>query len=247
MGKKTIKELSSHKFSIDISGANKIALDTLSDNMKMKYAPTINKLISGVCNLNPNVKQALLQFCKMQYNYIEELEGKAEKFEKADLKEQKDQYSELATLLNGGIDPNFSSADKMKKIKLKGGYLIIPSDWIVLNEEEASMYEYAGVVEVRRNAEFNDVPHFVFFNEYKRARDYNDVLKDKVNALCSKAYPRYKEIMEKQVVLQHDPNNPGGYLNAEEFRNAPFIGFFHLPDQGDEKDPTCGAMIIRTK
>lgn len=246
MARKTIKELKSHKFSVDVGGENKIALDILSENMKMKYGPTINLLISGICRLHPNVKRELLEFCQTQYISASETQVHAGVMENKELEEQKAQYLTLAKLINDGNHLSVQSSDRMRKVKLKDGYLIIPSNWIVLNEDEGNKYAYAGVVECRNSGLYN-VPHFVFLNEYKYGCDYNEELYEYVHSMCIKAWPSFEDIIKKQVKPIPNPLKHGDYLNVKEFLEAPTIGHFHLPESNETNNPVCGAVIIRTK
>lgn len=73
---------------------------------------------------------------------------------------------------------------KMQKIEMLGGFLICPSDYIILNREDAEHFAYASVVEVR-NAKFG-VPHFLVFS-LKDATDYNkNVLLNLINVTTKK-------------------------------------------------------------
>ncbi|MEE1255629.1 MAG: hypothetical protein UHN47_03840 [Lachnospiraceae bacterium] len=52
--------------------------------------------------------------------------------------------------------------------------------------------------------------------------------------------------MEKQVELIEDINNKGQYLNQDEYLASPIIGYFHIYENGDVKEPPFGAVIVRT-
>jgi hypothetical protein len=137
----------------------------------------------------------------------------------------------------------------MKKIKLADGYLIIPSDWIVVNPEQAENCRYAAVIECR-NSEKYGVPHFIYFNNYQYGNQYTDSMEEHFYSLCRKAWSRFTEIEELNMKnkLVPDPENKGQYLNAEAHLAAPIIGLFSIEEQGENpvNDPPYGAMIVRT-
>ena len=246
MGRKLLRELDSHRFSVDIGGNNKKMLDLLADRLNMKYSPTINHIISTFCVMTPEVKHAFLEFCSTQYTKISKAQRCEGAFGTDFLEKQKEQYLEIAKLINDGKELSIKENEPMKKIKLKDGYLIIPSDWIVLNEDEGHLYSYAGVIECR-NSEKYSIPHFVFLNEHKYGGDYTNSLYEKIHQMCIDTWPDFKEIINRQVNPIPDPDLPGNYLNMNEFMSAPTIGYFHLPESTENKNPVCGAMIVRTK
>ena len=129
---------------------------------------------------------------------------------------------------------------------MKDGYLIIPKEWIVLNEEDAMYCRYAGVVECRNSAKYG-IPHFVFFTHAEYGRDYDT---DLINEMCCNAWPKFKDIMAQQVEPIKDPEKPGEYLNVQEHLASPYIGYFSIDeaDSGlrDIEDMPYGAMIVRT-
>lgn len=244
MGRKLLRELDSHRFSVDIGGQNKKILDTLADKLNMKYSPTINRIITAFCVMSPEVKQAFLDFCLSQCTTISNLQTNEGEIGKAYLERQKEQYLEIARLINGGAELKIETKARMKRIKLKNGYLEIPSDWIILNENEGHLYSYAGVIECRNSAKYN-IPHFVFLNEHKYGCDYTEELYHRVHKMCIEAWPNFSEIIKKQVIPIPNPEQSGSYLNAEEFMSAPTIGYFHLPESTETKEPVCGAKIVR--
>lgn len=246
MGRKLLRELDSHRFSVDIGGKNKKVLDILANRLNMKYSPTINRLITSFCTMTPEVKNSFLEFCLTQCKKISELQKNEGQIGKAFLEEQKKEYLEIAKLINEGIELQIKEEKTIKRVKLKDGYLEIPSEWIVLNESDSDLYSYAGVIECRNSAHYN-VPHFVFLNEHKYACDYTDDLYEKVHKMCIEVWPDFKEIIKKQVKPVPDPTTPGNYLNLDEFMAAPTIGHFHLPLNTETKNPVCGAQIVHTK
>ena len=64
------------------------------------------------------------------------------------LNAEKNQYLEIAQLLNDGIPVSYDNTDPcLRKIPVKNGLLVIPKEWILLNQEDAENCLYAVVVE----------------------------------------------------------------------------------------------------
>lgn len=246
MARKRILALSSYKFSMDLSGENKDAVDEATENFGMKYGPFINMLIQRFMRMPDRMKKAFIDFCISQCQEIDRQLEVAGDFEKKNLEKEKEHYLEIARIINGGIDISYEADSDMKKIAMKDGYLIIPKEWIVLNEEDAMYCRYAGVVECRNSAKYG-IPHFVFFTHAKYGRDYDT---DLINEMCCDAWPKFKDIMAQQVEPIKDPEKPGEYLNVQEHLASPYIGHFSIDeaDSGlrDIEDMPYGAMIVRT-
>ena len=247
MGRKKIIKLNSHKFSVDVSGENKKYLDELTDNLGMKYGPSINLIISVFAGMPKDIKATILGFCEEKYRELTSYQKVADEMEKAELENKKEWYLTIARLMNKGRDIVIKHEDAMRKIEIKNGYLIIPADWIILNPEQAKYCMYAGVLECRNSARYG-IPHFVFFSDTKYACDYDALLYEHIQEMCTKAWPDYKAlVLDRQVKLIMDPDRPGQYLNAQDFMEAPTIGHFHISESSECDNPPCGAVIVRTK
>lgn len=136
-----------------------------------------------------------------------------------------------------------SDNDNMRIISLKSGVVVVPKDWIVLdNFSDPSECMYAGVVEVRQPLEGHiDANHFVFFSNYKYGIDYPEDMDEKVYAACVQKDPSFQKILDALKTKGKD-----------EYGGIP--GLFHIVEKGDpmrwtkdEPDfkPPYGAMIIR--
>ncbi len=149
----------------------------------------------------------------------------------------------------------------MKRVMLKDGYLIIPKDFIVLQDtvDAAEKCLYAGVVESRNHEKYG-IPHFVFFSNYKYGKEFDDELHTKVYEACAKAYPEFKKYFNMQVDI---PQQKGGaekwqdpefLARMEKWDQAPCFGLFAIVEKGDplywnsihpNYEPPYGAMIVR--
>lgn len=253
MARRKIIDSDSCKFSLNVSGDNKKTLDDLTANYMLKYGPMINKIIGTFCRMPDPIKKVIEKACLSEYKRIsEELENTPDGFHRQPLEQERESYLEILKLINDGIYviPEEDSEDNaMKKVKLADGYLIIPSNWIVVNPERAESCRYAAVLECRNSAKY-EVPHFIYLNNYKYGSEYTNDMKEQFYSLCRKTWPRFSEIEELNKKNQPvpDPDNKGHYLNAEAYLNAPIIGLFSIDEQGDNLtgEYPYGAMIVRT-
>lgn len=248
MARKRILSLSSYKFSMDLSGENKQAVDEATTNYNMKYGPFINMLIKLFLRMPDGMKETFVDFCKSQCVELDRQLPVAGDFEKKDIESEKEIYLEIARVINGGHEVHYRTIDApvMRKIAMQDGFLIIPDDWIVLNKKDAKTCRYAGVVECRNHQKFG-IPHFVFFTNAEYGKDYDT---DLIDELCCKAWPKFKNVLKKQVDPIRDPEKPGEYLNLKEHLESPYIGYFGIGEADNdlreiERMP-YGAMIVRT-
>lgn len=252
--------MAANKLTIDLSDDNKEILEQIKSERRVAYGNTINNLISTFCNMPVQVKKDLLATIKPK---IKELYKEMDVSGDCRFKEivaQADAYMEIATFLNDGKSISLESLEAeptLKKYPLKDGVLICPDDWIILNPAQASVMEYAGVVECRNSENFGKehfgtrIPHFLFFSNKKYGNEYDEYYTDHINQLCVKAWPDFKTVLDNQVKPIDDPERPGHQINADEWMKAPTIGHFAVYEHGDpiygaNYEPPAGARIIRT-
>lgn len=240
------------KLSFDLTDENAETLNAIKQEQRTPFGQTINSLIEFFCRIPADVSGELLTFCKQQIKDLYEEMDRAGEYEAQALMNKSQTYQNLAMFLNHGrrisID-SIESKPKMQKIEMLNGALICPSDYIILNRDEAEDSEFASVVEVR-NAKFG-VPHFVFFH-HKNANDYTQSDYDIIEKFCVREWPRFQEIIDSLVEPIPDPtaNNKWQYLNAAEVDAAPQIGHFSIYIQGDPRYPSnykppMGTRIIK--
>lgn len=88
MGRKRIRDLDSYKFSLDINGENKKALDCLTCNLDLKYGPIINHLISLFCCMPNNIKDSFLDFCILRCEELMKQQNVSGVMEKEEIKKE---------------------------------------------------------------------------------------------------------------------------------------------------------------
>ena len=252
MARKKIIDSNACKFSLFISGDNKETLDELTDNYQLKYGPMINKIIGTFCRMPKSVKNVLETTCVSEYKRLtKELSHANDDFHKKALEEEKDLYYEILRLINSGkyeIPEVISADNTMKKIEIADGYLIIPSDWIVVNPEQAKSCRYAAVLECKNSERYN-VPHFIYFNNYKYANEYTESLEKDFYKLCEKNWDRFSDIekLSNDNQLRPDPEHEGQYLNLDEYLASPIIGLFSIEEENEDSNEEYpfGARIVR--
>lgn len=244
------KTISTNRLTIDLTDENKSILEKLKLVLQKPFGQIVNQTISTVCDAPKNVKEETLNFYKRQIKTLYKQMDNTSPFELQALSEKAQAYINLAMLMNDG---KYISIDEIKKepdmvrYEIEGGYVICPENWIVINPEMARQCYYAGVVECRR-ADYN-MPHFLFFTN-KHRHDYDGALYKEVNEACCKAWPKFHEILAKQVKPIDDAD--GHQLNYKEWDEAPTLGYFALYEQGDPRLPPdfkfpMGAMIVHTE
>ena len=242
-----------NKLSINLTADNRRTLDKIKDKWGWNFGYTINYLINTLGKIPYNTKEFLLSSIKTKLADIQLKMRYADGFELDQYQKEYDAYHAIATLFNNGQKIQCDSQkerDNMQKITLKEGYLICPSDWVIINPEEAPNALWANVIECRNHTRYN-IPHFVYFitdlNDYK---NNNKTFEKKIHQKCERIYPRFKDILKQQVNDDLKINDPDYNKKLIEWENAPTIGHFPIYVQNDDTTepgykPPFGAKIIR--
>ncbi|GAA0106722.1 hypothetical protein UT300013_33460 [Paraclostridium sordellii] len=232
------------KKSIDFTKEN---MDLL-DKYKSVYGfssnnEIINYLINTFLDLEPGIKKSLGEFCNLEYKNLNDELINVEPFERIEKQNFQEQYKNLVRFFTNGNEPLTKNLDNnsMKRIEIEDGYVIIPDDWIVLNENEAKDCRYVGVVEVKNGSDY-DAPHFIFFSR-NPINELTDIDTDNIDKECCFKFPKYSEILEKKVHLRFDKNRKP--INLDEHLKSPIPGYFGIQDQGNGNFYPFGAMIFR--
>lgn len=247
MGRKKITDLPSHKFSVVLNGKNKEILDIETEAFDMKYSSFINCMIGTFGYMSEDVKNtlnsALIRMCDELNKQIIACE---EGFEKQDALHKKEECLNILKIINKGKELDLDVLKpNMTRYVIKNGYAILPSNWIILNEEEAIHSTSVSVVECRNSSKYK-IPHFAVFLQEKYKKDYYDEI---CNLCCQKWKDFDEKVLKKQVDLIPDPERPGSFLNGEAHLQAPTIGIFTIKDSIEKESGQefpYGAMVVRT-
>ncbi len=226
----------------------------------------INETVGAVLSLTPSIKDKLREFCLDNINSQKQKLKSYIGYEEEELKNEISQWEVLYKFF-GDDTSQIGIPSSMRRIYIKDGYVIFPSEWTVLDniDGKATECSYAGVVECRNGANYGEdgkpVPHFVFFvKDAKYARDYSDELKDKVFEACAKEYPRFAELYNLQPspadwakIDKQEPTKES-IEEADKLMKLPYFGIFNIPVKGDpaywnavNKNyvPPYGAVVIK--
>ena len=144
------KNITSNKLSIDLQDESKTILEQLRVSTLKPFGQIINKLLCSVCNMPKSTREVIQTSLEQEYFRLdEELDGINGAYFSDDYKFRQNHILELLQLINGGIYTLPSPPDKMKEIMLADGRLVIPKDWVLTNEEQASHCHNAVVIECR--------------------------------------------------------------------------------------------------
>lgn len=244
------KTISSNRLTIDLIEKSKSILEKLKAEMQRPFGQIINMMVITIGNAPPAVQKNILSYCKQLIKEQVKLMDVASPFELKEISDNIEALQNLAMFMNGGrrisLD-ELTDEPEMVRYDIEGGYVICPSDWIVVNPEMARQCIRAGVVECRVK---NKMPHLLFFTNLRSSK-YDDKFEKEINSYCIKAYPQFEEILRQQIKPIDDPARPGQLLNSEEWVNSPHIGYFELYEQGDNSypadyQPPYNAMVVHT-
>ena len=217
MGKRVVFELTDE---------NAELIDEIRKQNSITISHVFNSVVELLYKIQDDVNNELVDFCESKVKKIcDEMVGAGE-YERGFLINKCYSYQELATFFKSrriyDID-FFENGTAMQKIDMLNGCLVCPSDYIILNRDDANRSYYASVVEVS-NALF-EVPNFIYFNS-KSAKSYKDSDYKIIEKLCVKQYPNFQEIIDSienpvkespiikhfPVYIQGDPHYPKNYI-----------------------------------
>lgn len=229
------------KVSFDLDFENEFFLNSLKKQNGIQTGKCINDLLRifstiPASSTNPSAQDELLQFCKYSIKNLYDQLDCCESSEERDLYQKVYIFRTLAKYLNNGREiqkSDLNSLTNMHKIDLLNGYIIIPKDFIVLNEENSIKYQNAIIIECRNREKYN-IPNFIFFTNMRSIEELDDSIMILIQEKCIKKWPQFADVISKQVDPIYDANSPFLPLNLTEWNNAPNIGYFWVFAHGDQ-------------
>ena len=245
-----------YKYSFDMSEEVRDRLEKTKAYTYKPFGTIISDLSFALLDCPDEMQRDIRLFI---YERLKALNNRLENSDAYAAKEiysQIERYERMIPYFNNGADTIKMPNDELNLINYPfgGGRLIIPENWIILNEEMANTSCNAMVVECQPRFEV-PIPHFVFFhNHLERNYPYNmDGQNEEINRLCCKKWERFSEVIALQVKHLYDPITHR-LLNDDEIYNSPQIGYFPIPILGEDniysmngKTLPYGACIIRKK
>lgn len=241
-------------FSFQLQEKNRAILERKKSESGWAFGRTINTLLETFTLIPDSIKTDLLDHIKGKLSELVRQMDQAESYKRAELMEITQKYLDIATYLNDGKElslADISTTQLMQKIPLKNGLLICPKSYVIVNPEEASVMEYACVIECQNSKRYN-IPHYLIFCDRKYGSDYDNAYQDMLLKKLLAKDPDFTRIMDAQVKPISDPESKGKLLNAAAYMEAPTIGIFNVYEHGDPRYPVDyqapdGTEIIRSK
>lgn len=219
MGKRVVFELTDE---------NAELIDKIRKQNGITISHVFNSVVELLYKIQDDVNNELADFCESKVKKIDDDMIGVGEYERGSLINKCYSYQKLATFFKCrqiyDID-FFENGRSMQKINMLNSCLVCPSDYIILNRDDAKRSYYASVVEVS-NALFG-VPHFIYFNS-KSVKSYKDSDYKIIEKLCAKQYPNFQEIIDSienpvkgkkspiikhfPVYIQGDPHYPQNYI-----------------------------------
>lgn len=247
------------KFSIDYWDGLYEEFEEYIKNLSSTNPAHINKgyvmnyMLDTFLNIDEKVKKEVYTFFFERMKHYAKSTSMLTGFEKAASEKKQKDYEKLVNLFNDfGIYKEDPTKLPMKKIATKDGYVIIPTEWIVLDEKTATDSTYCYVIEIRDLFGQYNAPHFVAFGNIPARKIHSDSQAEKrIFAQCCAAHPEFEQWMKMQlepVYGEPDQNGVRKIINLDEYQRAPIIGIFELYDyDGDDAfEHPFGAMYVRS-
>lgn len=250
--------------SFDLTEENSNYLGAYSKETGSSYSRIVNYMLRIFLGLYPDLKNELAEFCDSKREDLENNMPLMSEFEKQEADQKIKQYQALTYFFLQGHKPKKhapqnDTSDNMRTIYLKKGYVLIPEDWVILdNYSTASDCMYAGVVETREPIDGKkkyNAKHFVYFTDYQYGKDYPADMDAAIYEACCEKDPAFKDVISHVVKPVYEGKAVVANMkNIAEYSAAPCPGLFHIVVKGDpiywnevnpDYKPPFGAMIIR--
>lgn len=127
---------------------------------------------------------------------------------------------------------------KTKQVALKTGVVVVPEDFIIIEESRTDNSDYAGVIAERQGS----IPHFVVLSD----KPINKILaleEEVIYEKCGELYPEIKRIASQEVEAVFDEK--GEINNSDEWLKSARLGLFGIPDMQEGEELYCGTAIYR--
>lgn len=239
---------------LDLTPENHKILSEIAEKYGLSFGEVVGLLIRLFISMPGICRKDLLFFSRNQLRQILMIDNMTGEMGAGESEKAIHDYQTISYFFESGILPiSGDTKANMDRIYLKDGYVEYPTDWIhlpdVLGKDNECMY--AGVIETRNGNKYG-VPHFVFASPHKHGREYTDADERKIFDAAIKAWPEFKEILNKHVKAVYSDN--GLIVNEKEYMEAPFSGIFAIYSEDDIEmkilhhgEPPYGTKIVRER
>lgn len=236
------KNIEKKKLSVDFEIQNYNLLTTFGEKYKMSNSQIINYLIEHFLKLSGDSKNEFAANTKIQIDSLKKIYSECQEFEANQVSQNISLLEDLLLFFTDGKGYRENEVEKMKRIEMLDSYVVIPNDWIVVENKNPQDCKYAGVIEIRNSTTYN-MPHLLFFCEVPII-ELTTIEEERILSACEVCYPDFKKIRTMQVKPVYDENK--NILNSELWEKAPTIGLFPIHIFGEDNTFPCGSMIVRT-
>lgn len=213
------------------------------------FARYTNYLVSLALDIPLQVQGEVSAFCSAQASVVDEQNSLYWMYRARKIQ---DSYKELAVFWAQKSPYNSEKATSLKKIEMKNGYIVYPSDWVVLDGVQCDAKDSvrACVIEVKNGQKYG-MPHFLFFTNKDLGNPFTKDEENSVYLGCIKAVPNFVEVLRDGVDQPTMPITDPRYKEASErFLASPIPGIFYIPATDDpyyymQDEPPFGCRIVR--
>lgn len=129
---------------------------------------------------------------------------------------------------------------KQKEISLKTGTLIIPENFIVIEETRTDNSDYAGVIAEKHRT----IPYYVVFSD-KPISLLTAEEEEAIYAKCCKICPAIKDVLSREITAVLDEK--GNLENKQEWLASVRLGLFEIPDKKQGEELFLGTAVYRRR
>lgn len=134
------------KKSIDFTRKNTRLLDEYIDGEqgRVSYNYVVNKLVSTFVLINSDIKLLLLDVCKKELEKFNNEITDMNSYKGMEKEEIRKKYIELIDFFS---DSEVLEDNNNRRINILNGYVQVPKEWIVINEDMDKKSKHVGIIE----------------------------------------------------------------------------------------------------
>lgn len=225
------------KRTIEFTATNYGLVKEKAKKEKTTFGRYVNYLIVLTLDIPEEVKSELSVFSSASLNEtIQHSESKSRYINELS-REMQMHYKKMELFWCNNQRAAFDGHKSMKKIDMKDGYIIYPSDWVVLEDvlRDPKESSRASVVEVYNGRRYG-MPHFLLFSNIAKNESYTEDEFKIIEAACLRANSRFADVLKDEQSMVDE--------------EKPVVGVFNIiatddPYYDEFDTPPFGCKIIR--
>ena len=225
------------KRTIEFTATNYGLVKEKAKKEKTTFGRYVNYLIVLTLDIPEEVKSELSVFSSASLNEtIQHSESKSRYINELS-REMQMHYKKMELFWCNNQRAAFDGHKSMKKIDMKDGYIIYPSDWVVLEDvlRDPKESSRASGVEVYNGRRYG-MPHFLLFSNIAKNESYTEDEFKIIEAACLRANSRFADVLKDEQSMVDE--------------EKPVVGVFNIiatddPYYDEFDTPPFGCKIIR--